>query len=171
MDGRRFDAFAKLTVSSPKSRRSALQGVLGGLLATLPGATPAAACTKLGRRCRRDDRCCNGSRCKRRKCQCAGGKDLCAGTCRRPCGANKVRYPDCACYGVVGVGDPCSGDDGECVSGQCGCEANGGGCTCRLSTCLPNESQCLGYVVGSCCEGRCTQLAQGEYLFYCKTTG
>ncbi|HET9658945.1 MAG TPA: hypothetical protein VFP05_01340 [Thermomicrobiales bacterium] len=65
---------------------------------------------------------------------------------------------ECAGGGLVPLFGECS-VDGDCQSGQCGCDAPPGfpACFCREETCLAEGSDCSGgFGAVSCCTGDCT---------------
>ncbi len=134
MDGRRFDALARLTAEGTASRRGALRLLAGGAFAALLSrpdrAGAALGCRNVGARCGADGECCSrrcgGGRCRSERlspgASCRGDRDCRSGVCgpidrdtrlcrvaacRRP-GRRCALTPDC-CRGV------CSASTFRCV--------------------------------------------------------
>jgi len=153
MDQRPIDHFARLLAGGVDRRR--LIGSLAALLAGLSRPPAAlAACKKVGRKCDKNQDCCDHADCKGGKCKCRKGYKECQGRCydldkdEKHCGTCTTKcavgetcrdgrcdpaqlppppgpcQPDCA-------GTTC-GDDG--CGGSCG--ACGGGETCDGGTCV-----------------------------------
>ena len=82
----------------------------GGLSTLLPGGDRAAeaGCKKVGKKCDKNKDCCDGARCKGKKCTCKSGLDECGGKCfdldrdDQHCGACSTACvsPDACCDGV-----------------------------------------------------------------------
>ena len=110
MDGRRFDAVAKVMAAT--SRRGALRALAGGALAgalglVAPGHAGAKhfGCRDVGKPCSRGGQCCSG-RCKGPK-----GKETCRAHHRGTCTASQdicdqVDFPGSRCNGS-GAADEC----------------------------------------------------------------
>lgn len=124
MDAGRFDSLTRsLTAGLP--RRKALTIVLIGGARALGEPGPAAAgCKKVGKKCGRNNDCCDNARCGGKRCKCKSGFTECGGKCydldkdEKHCG-------DC--------GAACAAGD-SCIDGVC----NEGGCTAELDSCAPD---------------------------------
>ena len=157
MDDTRFDALTKTLVTGAVTRRRALTLVagtaLGGLMARLglgADAAEAAACRRVGERCRRPANCCSGV------CRGPEGKKTCrahdVGTCRPElefCLTDaECNGRNCICLTTTGGALFCGLPGGECTV----CE--------RDRDCLrlgfPSGSACV-RLNGGRCAGACIE--------------
>jgi hypothetical protein len=152
MDPRRFDALARALVSGA-SRRRALAGLAGGLLAALTAATGPGATARKRRKKRKKKRRCEPHCAAAKPC----GPDGCGGscgTCQDPetCqGGTCDCIPDCGGGALCGVDDGCGtacecGTQAFCADGACEpcdppCPA-GERCVHGTCTCAPSNNQC-----------------------------
>jgi hypothetical protein len=151
MNDDRFDRLVR-SIRGQTSRRTlnriALAAAVGGGTAFGFAAGPVAGkCVKLGKRCRKGDRCCGGAKCKSKTCVCTAGKQACAGSCVDPstdpanCGACGLSCTDGACVHGACVCDPFHNHCPNEIDGQCGCGAFvtesgfAAACTDRNSAC------------------------------------
>ncbi|HEU5431594.1 MAG TPA: hypothetical protein VFU81_08025 [Thermomicrobiales bacterium] len=125
-------------------RRQILAGLVSGLPAALLGGRrdAAAACKRVGKKCKKNKDCCNGAKCKGGNCKCKAGRAACGGTCvrldadERHCGGCGVACGagETCCSSVCADVEADNGDCGscghacaeteECVAGICGPPAN-----------------------------------------------
>jgi hypothetical protein len=81
MDGPRLDGIAR-TIATGMGRRRVAAGVAAALLGGLALPRPAAAaCKNPGRRCDRNQDCCDGAECRGRECRCKTGRAECGNDC------------------------------------------------------------------------------------------
>lgn len=134
MDDRRFDELARTLVAGPASRRWMLRllggGALGGFITTLRTENAAAACGKVGDRCKRRRDCCSGAICEQKKCACPDTATDCNGRCisdftnnRRHCGGCNQRCAE---------GVSCK--EGRCLAPTCPKGTGANPCGGELST-------------------------------------
>ena len=156
MDGRRFDALARVAVSV-RSRRGVLRVLAGAILAGIRADAAAGRCVHLGRRCGPGDRCCRGNRCRRGRCRCArgtgprggGGDSCCARTfiCCEDRFCCNPQTPTCCPRNRAA--DPPEAEDHCCPDGAVCCSERGGRGCCGADApfcCPANE-----FPTGACC--------------------
>ena len=84
MDGKHFDQLA-LSVAAGRGSRRRILWTFGasGLAAALGrmGWTHGAACAKAGKKCGKDKPCCQGTKCKGKRCRCPSDQKVCRGAC------------------------------------------------------------------------------------------
>lgn len=162
MDEQRIDRLARLLATGVGRRRIAtgLAGVLlGGLMLPRPAL---AGCKKAGKRCDKNNDCCDHATCKGDTCQCKNRFKACDGTCvdldkdktycgrcDKTCGAAETCVAG-ACTTAEGcpVGaDFCSGN------GSINCSETDPSCQCAVST--EGETLCgTSFTQGATC-GQC----------------
>jgi hypothetical protein len=172
MDDNRFDAWAKVLGGSGSRRASfrlLVGAVVAGGLTRLGLADVAAACKKPGKKCDKNNECCN-KRCKKGRCGCRKVGQTCQ---------SFVDFNDCcgsgsmSCLGPFGDTRCCKGNDQNCRQTEdcCGddvCEAALGG----RKRCCRQEGEVCKLTAGSrtCCNGlvcdeqdtqRCVKLSIG----------
>jgi hypothetical protein len=154
MDGKRFDAWTK-TLSAIGSRRAIVRAGAGAALAAGligVGAADVEACKAPGARCRRHSgkRCCAGTVCRKRHCQCAAGATNCGAGC----------CPHC-CDGDACCGGCCDGATCQPGTTEAACGAGGGPCqacptgeSCHDGSCgCTNGTICGATCCPHCCDG------------------
>jgi hypothetical protein len=165
MDGRRFDDLIR-RLATPAPRRGILAAAGAMLAEALPGRTTGAAddCKKVGRRCDRNDDCCEGATCVDEECACRGDRTECNGLCYRldsdetncgGCGVVCAKGETCcggACVDAGSDADHCGGCNAACAEGQ--------GCCGGVCTDLDDDANCgaCGARCGAgetCCGGAC----------------
>ena len=161
MEPGKFDALAR----SLASRRAALGSGLALLAGfTVDGQEAAAKCKSAGAKCGHGKKCCNGARCKGKRCRCKAGHEKWAGVCCK----HRFALQDDA----LGPGDPhipgtefccpaadlcprddnlanddcCQGDE-TCLNGECCCDGCRGTVVCG-GVCCGSDSCCNGV----CCD-------------------
>lgn len=182
MEPTRFDAFARDLGTARSTRRRALFGALGGVLAGAGLAASGEAGSRSHRRRQRKKRKClfGQRRCKDRRCHgcCSdsdcGGNVCESGTCsacprgQRPCRGGCIPADACC------ADSECTGDR-VCVNGACACGPNQRVCDgvcisndaccgtdCPVKTCGPENC-------GGCCDG--TTCRDGDSLNFCGRDG
>ncbi len=152
-----FDALAHV-VGQAVPRRIALRALTAALAVTVRRprwGSAAVSCTKLRRRCAKDQECCANSRCQRNRCQCRPGRDRCG------------RF--CCDRGDICVNGRCVTGQGDCPNGADTCAGNffacNGGCNCFKR--FGGGTRCGGSLTGSCggCirDGDCADLGPGAF--------
>jgi hypothetical protein len=178
-----IDGLAKGLASGTISRGTALRmmggALLGGMLASVPGAAWAAK-PKPGKRCKTDAQCPTGRVCVNRACQCPPGTTLCGGNCV------DLQSDSQNC---LTCGNACPGGS-SCVNGSCVCAPEqincGGVCTdyltdeanCGLcgNACSAGETCQRGQCVAICPAASCCCVCQyqnpetGAFVWVCNTT-
>lgn len=181
MDGKRFDRFTRV-VAHVWTRRGVLGAATTGIGAFLnPGS--ALACKKVGKKCDKNNDCCDGAKCKggkNGKCRCKSGLSECPGvrSCKNlksdlaHCGACGAACPDFA--GVPGLV--------FCVAGACRtCPAGADHCLAPPATCEGRDDCfCMKRVedgVSACCNRpRCDEPCDADAdcfssAFFCVSGG
>lgn len=113
-----------LRASSACSRRHV--GIAAAVLAFAGQASPdtaLAGCKKPGKKCKKNKDCCDGAKCKGKKCRCSNGR----ATCGKTCADLQTDLDHCGvCNLACAAGESCQG--GTCVAGGGGNgNGNGGG--------------------------------------------
>jgi hypothetical protein len=83
-------------------------GAATSLVATMLLSRPALACKKVGKKCDKNNDCCDGAKCKKDTCKCKSGRTECGGKCykldkdEKHCGAcnNRCTGPELCLSGV-----------------------------------------------------------------------
>ncbi len=171
MDASRFDTVVKeISASRRYTFKAILSGAVAALVSLQHSDQAAANCKKVGRKCERNNDCCNGATCKggqNGKCRCKNGFDDCdgdgrcesladdpanCGACGVICGAN-TSCCDSVCIDIQSDPANCGACAAACNSGEA-CAAG----TCI--TCLPSAPLCGARccAVDSCCLGICVDL-------------
>jgi hypothetical protein len=120
VDDRRFDDLTRDLATNPASRRGMLRLLAGGTLAGLFAAQrteeAAAACGKVGDKCRRRRDCCSGAICgEDKKCACPVTSTDCNGRCISDFMSNPRHCGNCNRRCAEGV----SCTDGRCLALTC----------------------------------------------------
>jgi hypothetical protein len=151
-----FDELARGLADGSVTRGKALRllgaALVGGALASLPGAALADDdCRRFGRRCRRDSQCCSRN-CVRRGddkvCGCPEGQRRCNDRCvnldrnENHCGS---------CSNRCAEGQECM--EGVCGGGEPVCVSTGGSCNADTECCSGN---CTGLVCQECPRNSCS---------------
>jgi hypothetical protein len=151
MDPGRFDDLARaLAVGIGRRRLLAVAASLPAALLSPRPSPVAAGCKKPGKKCDKNNDCCQHATCKRDRCECKGSYDECGndcvklatdekhcGRCNRRCAGNETcRDGRCEGSGGGGVADPCAGV--ACAAGEACC---GGACV-NLNTDSANCGAC-----------------------------
>jgi hypothetical protein len=157
-----FDSFARSFVTDV-SRRSVVRAFVGGAsiaaqIRLRPAGSAEAACTKVGAKCEKGDKCCGGAKCKGQRCRCLGDRVACGNTCCQPGQVCQEQAGGKACAnGDIAVNDACDpAAPLACETGVCGCF--GDQCTCREAACGGPGAGCLQRK--DCCDGFCVGQAQ-----------
>jgi hypothetical protein len=112
MDGKWVDRLAR-AMARVRSRRGVIGGAASGI-APLLGPPSVLACKNVGKKCYKNNDCCDGARCKggkNGKCRCKNGFTKCGKRCRdldkdrEHCGVcgNACVSPDACCDGVCSL--------------------------------------------------------------------
>lgn len=175
MDEQRIDDVAR-QFAAGFLRRRIIAGLIAGVFGPpLLGSSPltAAACKKVGRKCDRNQDCCEHAECPGNKCRCRSGFRDCSGNC-----TNVENDKDhCGqCNNRCGSGERCC--DGDCVNldlsdGNCGAcgagcdeteECVGGTCVVPPGGCAPGADSCAtsqDFDCGSSPNCTCKQSTEG----------
>lgn len=119
MNGPSFDDFARRAIVAIPRRpilRALGAAAVTAMLARFASLEAAAACGKVGTKCRRSRECCRGGVCRHGRCRCRDGFTNCDGRCR--CGTC-----DTTCErGDICLAGRCSHAPGgtACAAGGCG---------------------------------------------------
>ena len=139
MDEQPFDMLARrLARAGP--RRPLFGGLAGAVLTRLALPETALACKREGRKCDRNQDCCDGARCKggkNGKCRCKGGFTKCGGKCKN-FDTDENHCGNCNTGCAAGI--PCS--DGTC------CIPVRGAFEEPAGSCVSSDECCAG---GTCC--------------------
>lgn len=165
MEDKRIDAVAR-TLAASLPRRGVIASAVAVLAGSLRAPLPvAAACKKPGKKCDKNQDCCNGATCKGNTCACKNGRDECGndcvnlasdekhcGRCNQRCAAEEIcRDGACGC-------DPACASTEECLSGVCTTPPGG---------CPPGADSCSGGGTVGCAGGgtcKCSQSTEGATL-------
>jgi hypothetical protein len=140
MDDQQFDALTR-RLGSITNRRSLLGAVATALLGRSALPESALACKKVGKKCDKNQDCCDGARCKgdrkdkKGRCRCKGGRKECGGKCKNldtdesHCGSCNNACPSFAAVCVAGACQSCPAAADHCVSPGSSCQ-NDPGCFC-----------------------------------------
>jgi hypothetical protein len=150
LDGSRFDALARaLSTSRRKAIQTLFGGAIGALLAVRAQDKAFAGCKKVGKKCDKNNDCCDGAKCKggkKGKCRCKSGLSECDG--EKTCRDLNTDINHCgACGNACLPDEPCC--DGDCSNLQLD-PTNCGACG---TTCPEDEN---------CCNGACTDIERDD---------